>query len=219
MSTVTFPAVSSLYRQTRCEGMRRKLGQETGEGMKSRFMKSRLKMHVVRKAIVVLCGGGLAVGAAMPPTAMAAMRRTGMAAQQDAPPPPPAEGQQQGQQQGPPPPPNRAMNPEHRVEQMQRRLNLTPEQTAQVRTILAGDMEKMEALRANAAVAAQDRRAQMEAMRRDMQGKIRAVLTPDQQAKFDAMLANMRMKERERRGQAQGGESATPPPPPASPQP
>ncbi len=104
--------------------------------------------------------------------------------------------------QGPPPGGQRGMNPERRVEMMQRRLDLSADQTAQVRQILADSMAKMEAMRSNTALAPQDRHAQMMALRQSVQARIRAVLTPDQQAKFDAMQA--RMRERRRGGQDEG---------------
>ena len=134
-------------------------------------------------------------------------------AQQDATPPPP-----DGQQQGPPANGPMRMNPEHRLEMMQRRLNLSDGQTAQVKTIFEEGQTKMEALRANTSLAPQDRHAQMEEMRKGMQAKIRGVLTPEQQTKLDEMQAKMRAKQEEKRLAAQGGDVSAPPPPAAAPQ-
>ena len=157
--------------------------------------------------MVTLCSAGLAVSAAF--------------AQQDTAPPPPPDQQQQGpppDQQGPPPNGQmqgpmrggRGMDPERRVEMMQRRLNLSDGQTAQVRQILKESVAQMETIRGNAQLGPEDRRAQMMTLRQGEQARIRAVLTPDQQARFDAMQERMR----ERRADG-GGESAPPPPPPA----
>ncbi|MGA8940163.1 MAG: Spy/CpxP family protein refolding chaperone [Acidobacteriaceae bacterium] len=154
-----------------------------------------------RAAVVVLCGAGLAVSAAF--------------AQQDTAPPPP-DGQQQGpppdgQMQGPPMGGHRGMNPERRLEMMQRRLNLSDAQTAQVRTIFSESRAKMDALRSDTSLTREDRRSQMMNLRQGEQAKVRAVLSPEQQAKYDAMMQRMR----ERRGEAamQGG---NPQPPPAA---
>ena len=156
--------------------------------------------RMLRTAVVVLCGAGLSLGAAV--------------AQQETAPPPPPDQQQQG------PPPNgmqgpRHMDPERRVEQMQRRLNLNDSQTAQVRQILTESRAQMETIRTNEQLGPQDRRAQMMTLHQGEQARIRAVLTPDQQAKYDAMQEKMR----ERRAAGEG-ESAPPPPPPSgAPQP
>ena len=159
--------------------------------------------RMFRAAAVVLCSTGLVMSAAV--------------AQQNAPPPPP-DGQQQGpppdgQMQGPPQGGQRGMDPERRVEMMQRRLDLNASQTAQIRQIFTESRAQMEALRSNASLAPEDRRAQMMTLHQGEQSRIRAVLTPDQQTKYDAMQARMR----ERHGD-EGGQGAPVPPPPPAPQ-
>ena len=191
LTTVTFVTVRRLYGKTeaaRCDAVRM-FEREPGLFMKSIFDTKKM----IRIAVVMLCSAGLAAGVAV--------------AQQDAPP-------MDGQQQMAPPNGPVKMNPEHRIEMMQRRLNLNDGQTAQIRTIVAEGQTKMETLRANASLAPQDRRAQMEEMRKGMLAKIRGVLTPEQQAKFDDMQAKMRARQSERRAAAQDG-SAPPQPPPA----
>lgn len=151
-----------------------------------------------RAAAVVLCSAGLMVSAAV--------------AQQDTAPPPPPDQQQgpppdgamQGQMQG-----RRGMDPERRVQMLQRRLELNDSQTAQVRQIFTESRAQMDTIRSNASLTQDDRRAQMMTLHQGEQARIRAVLTPDQQAKYDAMQQKMR----ERRG-GEGGQGAPPPPPP-----
>jgi len=106
------------------------------------------------------------------------------------------------------------MDPEKRVEMLQRRLDLNDSQTAQVRQIFTESHAQMETIRSNASLAPEDRRAQMMTLHQGEQARIRAVLTPDQQAKFDAMQARMR----ERRGDEGGQGAPVPPPPSGSPQ-
>lgn len=166
------------------------------------MMKRVWKTAMFPRVVVCLCGAALAAGAAM--------------AQQEAPPPPPPGVQQQG-----PPPP---MNPERRVQRMQQRLDLTPDQTAQLRSILVDGMQKMDALRMNGSMAAQDLRAQMQSTRKEMEAKIRGLLTPEQQAKFDQMQQQMRAREKARRAEQQNGGAGPdgtpdgPPPPQPAPQ-
>ena len=163
-------------------------------------MKNFGKSGMFRAAVVVLCSSGLVMSAAI--------------AQQNAAPPPP-DGQQQGappdgQMQGPPQGGQRGMDPERRVQMLQRRLELNDSQTAQIRQIFTESHAQMETIRSNASLAPEDRRAQMMTLHQGEQSRIRAVLTPDQQAKYDAMQARMR----ERRGD-DGGQGAPQPPPPA----
>jgi Spy/CpxP family protein refolding chaperone len=165
-------------------------------------MKNLGKSRMFRTAVVVLCSAGLGLGAAV-------------AQQETAPPPPPDQ-----QQQGPPPngqmqgPGHRGMDPEHRVEMLQQKLNLNDSQTAQVRQIFTESRGQMEAIRSNASLAPEDRRAQMMTLHQGEQSRIRAVLTPDQQAKFDAMQA----RRQERHGDEGGQGAPVPPPPSGSPQ-
>ncbi len=156
-------------------------------------MKNFAKNRVFRAAVIMLCGAGLAMSAAV--------------AQQEAAPPPP-DGQQQGPSQGG----QHGMDLERRVEMMQRRLDLNASQTAQVRQIFTESRAQMEALRSNTSLTPEDRRAQMMTLHQGEQARIRAVLTPEQQTKFDAMQERMR----ERRGD--GGDQNAPPPSPPAPQ-
>jgi Spy/CpxP family protein refolding chaperone len=105
------------------------------------------------------------------------------------------------------------MDPERRVEMLQRRLDLNADQTAQIRQIFTEARAQMETLRSNTSLTPEDRRAQMMTLHQGEQSRIRAVLTPDQQTKYDAMQARMR----ERRGD-EGGQGAPVPPPPPAPQ-
>jgi Spy/CpxP family protein refolding chaperone len=74
----------------------------------------------------------------------------------------------------------RAMH--ERFENMRRELNLTDEQTAAVRTIIDETRNEYRALRA-------ELRPRFEEPRQKARTKIRALLTPDQQKKFDALVA------------------------------
>jgi Spy/CpxP family protein refolding chaperone len=155
-------------------------------------MKNFGKSRMFRTAVIGLCSAGLGLSAAV--------------AQQETAPPPPPDQQQQG------PPPNgqmqgpmhgqHGMNSERRVDMLQQRLNLNDSQTAQVRQIFTESH------------AQEDRRAQMMSLHQGEQARIRAVLTPDQQAKFDAMQAKMQERRAEERGQG----APVPPPPSGSPQ-
>jgi periplasmic protein CpxP/Spy len=90
-----------------------------------------------------------------------------------------------------------------------KRLNLTTDQQAQVRTIDEDTGKQMMALRNDTSLSQDDRRSKMMEIRKGSQDKIRAILTDEQKTKYDAMQAEMRERMKER--QQQGG---APPPPP-----
>lgn len=127
-------------------------------------------------AAALLCGGALLTSP--------------LPAQTDAPPPPPP----QSDMQGPPPHGGRGHmpSPEQRLEHLQHALKLTPDQATQVKALLEAERSQADALHANTALAPVDRRSQMMTNRQDTTAKIRALLTPDQVTKFDAMETRMR---------------------------
>jgi protein CpxP len=116
----------------------------------------------------------------------------------------------------PPPPPGQA-GPRHggmrgnQVDFLTKKLNLTPDQATQVKAIDEDTWKQMKALREDTSVAQDDKRTKMMDIHKASQGKIRALLTPDQQTKFDALQTEMRGRMHDH---GQGG----PPPPPATPQ-
>lgn len=100
--------------------------------------------------------------------------------------------------------------PGRQVEFLTEKLSLTPDQVTQVKAIDTDSSNQMKALREDTSTAGPDKRAKMMEIRKASQGKIRALLTPDQQTKFDALQSEMRGR-RGNRGDGQG-------PPPSTPQ-
>jgi protein CpxP len=155
--------------------------------------KKMFRRELLRVAVLVL---GTAALVAMPV----------MAQDPGAPPPPPGQGGPHGRG-GP------GGMGERQVDFLTKKLSLTPDQVTQVKAIDADTMSQMKALREDTTTAGQEKRAKMMDIHKSSTAKIRALLTPDQQTKFDALEAEMR----ERR-ENHGGEHGPPPPPPATPQ-
>jgi protein CpxP len=130
---------------------------------------------------------------------------------QDAAPPPPT-----AQQSDAPPShherPNREQMEAHQLEHMQKHLNLTADQTTQVKAIFADTDTQMSALRQDTSTPRDQKWAQMKSIHEASQSKIRAVLTDDQKPKFDAMVAHQHERMENHHG---GSGGPTPPPPPA----
>lgn len=73
------------------------------------------------------------------------------------------------------------MSPEARVEQLDKALTLTADQKTKITAILEKARDDMQA------VPKEERKEKMADMNKATNAKIRAVLTAEQQAKFDAM--------------------------------
>jgi len=152
-----------------------------------------MKMTMFRKAILQVAILALGVTAVSALPAMA----------QEPAGPPPADGPRHGGPGG---------MRGNQVDFLTKQLNLTPDQVTQVKAIDDDTMKQMKALRDDTSTAGTDRRAKMMDIHKASQDKIRALLTPDQQTKFDALQAKMRERRENR------GDGPPPPPPPSSPQ-
>jgi Spy/CpxP family protein refolding chaperone len=106
----------------------------------------------------------------------------------------------------------RHMDPQRQLKHMTRELGLNHDQQQQVGQILQDRDAQMEALRQNTALPPQQRRQQAMAAMRDSDAKIRGVLNPGQQQKFDAMRAQQMQRMQEHRG-GMGGQGIGGPPP------
>lgn len=96
------------------------------------------------------------------------------------------------------------------IEALTERLKLTPDQVEKIKPILADQQTQMGALRGDTSLSQDDRMAKMTKIRTDSTTKINAVLTPDQQAEYKKMQAEMMQ-----RGPGGGGGGAPAGPPPA----
>jgi periplasmic protein CpxP/Spy len=114
-------------------------------------------------------------------------------------------------------------NHEWELQQLTQVLSLTGEQQTQVKSLLAERHEKMNALRggnsgsdasAQAAPSSNQRpsREQMEAIRRDTDMKIAALLNDDQKTKFAAWQEQRKQEMEQRRGEGGGSAPASQPP-------
>lgn len=117
--------------------------------------------------------------------------------------------------QGPPPGghmgPRGAGMEERQLEMLTKKLNLTPDQVSQVKAIDDDTMKQAQAVRADSSLSQADRRSKMMDIHKASTDKIRALLTPDQQTKYDALQAEMKAKAQERMQNRNGG---APPPAP-----
>jgi periplasmic protein CpxP/Spy len=84
--------------------------------------------------------------------------------------------------------------PEQVVSKMTSKLSLTPDQAAKITPIVADRQQKLKAIAADTTASHADRKTQAKAAYGDSDAQIKAILTPDQQAKYAAMETQMRAK-------------------------
>lgn len=101
------------------------------------------------------------------------------------------------------------MDPARRVEMLATQLNLTPDQKTKVTDILKSDRSKMESMRDDSSLSAQDRHTKMMVIHKASNDQIRALLDSNQQKKFDEMQSR---QEQWMHGHHPGGEGMSAPP-------
>jgi periplasmic protein CpxP/Spy len=88
-----------------------------------------------------------------------------------------------------------------RMQETARELNLTPEQTAKLQTIVRERMERMRALRQDTSLSSEERREKFQAGREELLAEVKKVLTPEQFDKWKAkqgLLSGRGMRPMER---------------------
>jgi hypothetical protein len=73
-------------------------------------------------------------------------------------------------------------------------LNLTDDQKTKVKPVIDALNQKISGLRADASLTPQDRRTKMVALRTDTDTKLKTILTPDQFAKWQKLVAGGRIR-------------------------
>lgn len=94
--------------------------------------------------------------------------------------------------------------PERQLEMLTESLTLTPEQSAKIKPIMERDREKMRELREDKSLSQEDRRAKLGELARTRTEEIRAVLTPEQQEKYKALMEKRREAMEKRRAEREG---------------
>lgn len=96
------------------------------------------------------------------------------------------------------------MDPQHQLDRLSEKLNLTDDQKAKILPLIQAQNDQIKAVFNDDSLSKKDRRDKIHDIVADTRGKIRALLTPDQQTKFDEM--------RPGREGHEGREGAPPPP-------
>jgi hypothetical protein len=90
------------------------------------------------------------------------------------------------------------MDPDQQVARMTKRYNLSADQQAQIKPILANQQQQMQALRGDSSLSRDDRMAKMKGIREDSSTKIQAILNDTQKKQYaeDQQRMQERMQER-----------------------
>jgi len=99
------------------------------------------------------------------------------------------------------------MDPEQQIARMQKGLNLSEDQTNQIRPILNERQQQLMALRDDTATPRNEKLGKMRTIVQDSDGKIMAVLNDDQKAKYSQFEQQMRDRMRQRMQERKQGSS------------
>ena len=102
----------------------------------------------------------------------------------------------------------RHFDPAKRAEMLGKQLNLTSDQQGKVLDILKSEQSQMESLHSDTSLSQEDRRSKMMDIRKTSDDQIRALLTPDQQKKFDEMQSRHGHWGQHQEGQGSGASSS-----------
>lgn len=80
-------------------------------------------------------------------------------------------------------------DPARRAEMLGKQLSLTSDQQAKVLDILKSEQSEMKSLHSDTSLSREDRHSKMMDLHQTSNDQIRALLTPDQQKKFDEILS------------------------------
>jgi len=108
------------------------------------------------------------------------------------------------------------MDPNQRVKMLSEKLNLTKDQQSKVKDVFTSQQKQMQSLMQDQSMSREDKRSKFEQMRSDTDSQVRAVLTGDQQQKFDALLKDreQRTGKRQHGDHGNGGDQGQSQPPP-----
>ena len=79
------------------------------------------------------------------------------------------------------------MSPDQQLQRMTKQLNLTDAQQQKIKPILEQQHQQMESLNQDSSMSQQDHMSKMRDIHQSTHAQIKAVLTPDQQAKWEQM--------------------------------
>lgn len=101
---------------------------------------------------------------------------------------------------------NHRANPNRQARRLGRELNLSKDQVAQIKPILADRVQQMQALRADTSLAQADRRAKAQSIMQDSRTKIEAVLNDQQKQQFEQLLAQRQARRHRSQPNSQPGQ-------------
>lgn len=98
-------------------------------------------------------------------------------------------------------------SPDDVIQRLGQKLNLSDDQKAQIKPIIADRQQKMQALRSDTSLRRGQKGRQMKSVMEDSDKKINAILTPDQQKQYAELKQQMKERRQERRKNRSGGDS------------
>jgi Spy/CpxP family protein refolding chaperone len=111
--------------------------------------------------------------------------------------------------------PGKPMTTDERLQRLTQALSLTDDQQQKIRPILESETQQLDALHQSTTLTGPERRDKMLAIRDTTTSQIKPILNPDQQTKYEQMMARYTppQGQGQSQGSGQGQPPASPPPP------
>jgi periplasmic protein CpxP/Spy len=94
-------------------------------------------------------------------------------------------------------------DPNHEVQMLAKRLNLTPDQQSQILPILTARQQQMESIWKDSSLSKKDRHEKMVAVREQSDSQLKAVLNDTQKAQYDQLRQQQRERMQQHRQEKQ----------------
>lgn len=98
-------------------------------------------------------------------------------------------------------------SPEHRMEMLSKRLNLTADQQTKLMPVITERQQQIRSILQDSSLSREDRMAKIRTVRKDSNAKIEALLTDQQKQNFEQLQQQMRQRAHGHRSQANSGSS------------
>jgi hypothetical protein len=123
-----------------------------------------------------------------------------------------AQAQSDAGDAAPPPAMHQGADPQRQIKRLSRKLQLTPQQAAQIEPILQNRQQQLAQLRADTSLTPRDRRSRLRAVLQQSNQQLQAVLSDSQRQQYQQMMQQAMQRRRARNSDADdGGQGNNPP--------
>ncbi len=115
-----------------------------------------------------------------------------------------AQAQSDAGDAAPPPAAHQGADPQRQIKRLSRKLQLTPQQAAQIEPILQNRQQQLAQLRADTSLTPRDRRSRLRTVLQQSNQQLQAVLSDSQRQQYQQMIQQAMQRRRARKSDGNG---------------